>query len=68
MALTTPIACMPLPLQYFARVNPVAYANVALHRIFLEGAGLVDVLPSAFAMFAIGFVCFAFAWLRFRKN
>ena len=66
--LTTPIACMPLPLQYFARVNPVAYANVALHRIFLEGAGLMDILPSAFAMFAIGFVCFAFAWLKFRKS
>jgi len=66
--LTTPIACMPLPFQYFAKVNPVAYANVALHRIFLEGAGLADVLSSALALFTMGFVLFFVAWLRFRRN
>ena len=66
--LTTPIACMPLPLQYFAKVNPVAYANVALHRIFLEGAGLADVFGSALALFAMGLVLFLVAWLRFRRK
>ena len=66
--MTTPIACMPLPFQLFAKVNPVARANVALHKIFLEGADVWAVMPAASALVAIGGVCFFVAWLRFRKG
>jgi len=66
--MSTPIACMPLPFQYFTRFNPIARSIIALHQIFLEGAGLSDVLSSACYLFAVGLVCFLFAWMRFRRR
>jgi ABC-2 type transport system permease protein len=38
--LTTPIANMPLPLQYFTAINPLRYAIDLTQRVYLEGAGL----------------------------
>jgi ABC-2 type transport system permease protein len=38
--LTTPVANMPLPLQYFTAINPLRYAIDITQKVYLEGAGL----------------------------
>ena len=38
--LTTPIANMPLPVQYFTRINPLRYAIDVAQRVYLEGSSL----------------------------
>lgn len=38
--LTTPIANMPLALQWFTAINPLRYAIDLTQRVYLEGAGL----------------------------
>jgi ABC-2 type transport system permease protein len=49
--LTTPIANMPLALQWFTAINPLRYAIDITQRVYLEGAGLGrlthDLIPLA---------------------
>lgn len=47
--------------------NPVRWAIDSLQRLFLEGAGFREVLPSVAILFGIGLATFAAAWLKFRR-
>jgi ABC-2 type transport system permease protein len=52
--LTTPIGNMPLALQYFTFLNPLRYAIDMVHRVYLEGAGLRDLVPDLWPLAIIG--------------
>ena len=47
--LTTPIANMPMVLQYFTYVNPLRYAIEITHRVYLEGEPARAALPRSVA-------------------
>ena len=43
--LTTPIANMPMVLQYFTYLNPLRYAIEITQRVYLESATLKELIP-----------------------
>lgn len=65
--MATPVACMPDVLQAAMVFNPVRWAIDSLQRLFLEGAGFREVLPSVAILFGIGLAAFGAAWLKFRR-
>lgn len=62
--LTAPIGNMPEILQYLTMINPLRYAISITHQVYLEGAGLRQLLPEMLALVAIAAVTLPFsAWL-----
>lgn len=66
--MTTPVASMPDIIQYAMIVNPIRWGINALHRLFLEGAGYADILPTCLILCAIGLGSFAFAAVSFTRQ
>jgi ABC-2 type transport system permease protein len=64
--LTTPLPNMPQILQDFTFVNPLRYAIDIAHRVYLEGAGLGDLVPDLWPMGIIATVTLASAARLFR--
>jgi ABC-2 type transport system permease protein len=66
--LTTPIANMPLVLQYFTCVNPLRYAIEITQRVYLESATLGQLVPDLWPLAAIAAVMLpAAAWMFSRR-
>jgi ABC-2 type transport system permease protein len=66
--LTTPISSMPGVLQDFTAINPLRYAIDLVHRIYLEGADLGQVLPDLWPMAIIAVVTLSAAAWMFRNR
>jgi ABC-2 type transport system permease protein len=64
----TPIANMPLSIQYLTLVNPLRYFLVILREVFLEGAGVSILLPEYAALAAIGIGSLMMAGHFFNKR
>ena len=64
----TPVSCMPDALQAAMAFNPAQCAVSSLQRLFLEGAGLMDVWREAAYLFALGIGLFALAWYGFKRK
>lgn len=66
--LTTPIANMPVPVQYFTYINPLRYAIEIAQRVYLEGVGLDRLLPDLWPLAVMAAVTLpAAAWV-FRRG
>ena len=64
----TPIANMPVPVQWLTLINPMRYALAIIRRCFLAQPGFGALLPDYAALAALGFCSLlAAAWL-FRKR
>jgi drug efflux transport system permease protein len=64
----TPIANMPLAVQYVTYANPLRYFMVILRGVFLEGDGVTDLLGQCWPLAAFGAVgMVAAAWLARRR-
>ncbi len=62
--LTTPLSDMPEAVQYATLLNPLRYAIDIAHRVYLEGAGLDQLVPDLWPMAVIGAITLsAAAWL-----
>ncbi|MDR2187089.1 MAG: ABC transporter permease [Azonexus sp.] len=66
--LTTPIMNMPIGLQYFTAINPLRYAINMTRQIYLEAAGLSQLLPEMLALMAIAAVTLPIAAWMFRNR
>lgn len=64
--LTTPLSNMPKILQDFTFVNPLRYAIDIAHRVYLEGAGLGQLVPDLWPMAIIAAVTLSSAAWLFR--
>lgn len=64
----TPIANMPLSIQYLTLINPLRYFLVILREVFLEGAGVSILLPEYAALAAIGIGSLLMAGHFFNKR
>ncbi|MVF20966.1 ABC transporter permease [Methylocaldum sp. BRCS4] len=66
--LTTPVMTMPDALQYLTAVNPLRYAISMTRQIYLEGAGIVQLLPEMLALLMIAAVTLPIAAWMFRNK
>jgi len=66
--LMAPAENMPVVLQYFTMINPLHYAISITRRVYLEGAGLEQLLPDMFALVAVAAVTLPFAAWLFRNR
>jgi ABC-2 type transport system permease protein len=66
--LTTPVENMPKILQYFTQVNPLRYAIDIIHRIYLEGAGLGQLVPELWPLAVIAAITLSAASWMFRNR
>lgn len=66
--LTAPISNMPEVLQYFTLINPLRYAISITHQIYLEDAGLAQLLPEMLALIAIASITLPFSAWMFRNR
>jgi ABC-2 type transport system permease protein len=66
--LTTPVDNMPTVLQYLTVINPLRYAIDITHRVYLEGAGLGELLPELWPLAVIGAITLAAASWMFRNR
>jgi ABC-2 type transport system permease protein len=66
--LATPLSSMPLALQYVTLVNPLRYAIEIAERVYLEGAGLYQLLPDLWPLAAIATVTLSSASWLFRHR
>jgi len=64
----TPIANMPVTVQYLTLANPMRYFLVILRSVFLEGAGIDLLWPQYWPMAIIGVVCLVLAGFMFRRR
>lgn len=64
--LTTPLSNMPEVFQYATLINPLRYAIDIAHRVYLEGAGLPQLLPDLWPMVIIAAVTLSSAAWLFR--
>ncbi|HEX3602044.1 MAG TPA: ABC transporter permease [Lacipirellulaceae bacterium] len=66
--LTTPIANMPMVLQYFTYLNPLRYAIEITQRVYLESATLEQLIPDLWplAVIAVGMLTAA-SWMFSRR-
>ena len=64
--LTTPLSNMPQIFQDFTLVNPLRYAIDIAHRVYLEGAGLDQLVPDLWPMAIIATVTLSSAAWLFR--
>ena len=65
---TTPISSMPLALQWLTLVNPVRYGVNFAQKIYLEGAGLVEVQWDFFPLAIMGLITLLMASRLFRSR
>ena len=66
--LTTPVASMPRVLQVATLINPVRFGIDLVRRVYLEGAGLVTVLPDLLPLLLIAAVTLPTAAWLFRHR
>lgn len=66
--LMAPAENMPAALQYFTIVNPLKYAITITRRVYLEGAGIAELVPDMLALVAIASVTLPFAAWLFRNR
>lgn len=66
--LMTPIMNMPSALQYLTYLNPLRYAISMTRQIYLEGAGISQLLPEMLALLAIAAVTLPIAAWMFRHR
>jgi ABC-2 type transport system permease protein len=66
--LTTPIMNMPKVLQYLTMLNPLRYAISMARQIYLEAAGITQLLPEMLALLAIAAVALPVAAWMFRHR
>ena len=66
--LTTPIANMPMILQYFTYVNPLRYAIEITQRVYLESASLEMLIPDLWPLAVIATVMLTTASLMFSRR
>ena len=66
--LTTPIGNMPQILQTITFVNPLRYALDIIHRVYLEGATLGQLVPDLWPLAAVATVTLAAASWMFRNR
>jgi ABC-2 type transport system permease protein len=64
--LTTPLSNMPAIFQDFTFLNPLRYAIDIAHRVYLEGAGLDQLMPDLWPMAIIATVTLSSAAWLFR--
>jgi pyoluteorin transport system permease protein len=64
--LTTPLSNMPEVFQKFTLLNPLRYAIDIAHRVYLEGAGLHQLMPDLWPMAIIATVTLSSAAWLFR--
>lgn len=64
----TPVANMPIWLQYVTLANPLRYAVAALRAVFLQGAGTVQVWGMIWPLTLIAFVSLPMAAWMFRQR
>jgi ABC-2 type transport system permease protein len=65
---TTPFSSMPDVLQTVMVINPLRYALDITKRVYLEGAGFVNLLPDFIPLVAIGLVTLCGAAWLFRRR
>jgi ABC-2 type transport system permease protein len=66
--LTTPISSMPLLLQYATWVNPLRHGIEIVHRVYLEGANLHQLIPQLWPLALIALVTLSAASWMFRHR
>jgi len=66
--LTTPISSMPPIMQDFTLINPLRYAIDLVHRVYLEGASLGQLVPDLWPMAIIAAVTLSAAAWMFRNR
>jgi ABC-2 type transport system permease protein len=66
--LTTPVMNMPKILQYLTAVNPLRYAISMTRQIYLEAAGIGQLLPEMLSLLAIAAVTLPVAAWMFRNR
>ncbi|HEV2950239.1 MAG TPA: ABC transporter permease [Gemmataceae bacterium] len=66
--LTTPISSMPLLLQYATWVNPLRHGIEIVHRVYLEGANLHQLIPQLWPLALIALVTLSGASWMFRHR
>jgi ABC-2 type transport system permease protein len=66
--LTTPLRNMPAGLQYFTLINPLRYAIDIAQRVYLEGAGLVRLMPDLWPLALIATITLTAASWMFRHR
>jgi ABC-2 type transport system permease protein len=66
--LATPISSMPRVLQYITLVNPLRYAIDLTHRVYLEGATLVELHADLWPLALISLVTLSTATWMFRHR
>lgn len=66
--LTTPISSMPMFLQYVTLANPLRYAIDIAHRVYLEGVGLVVLIPDLWPLAVIAVLTLSAASRMFRHR
>lgn len=64
----TPIANMPVLVQYLTRLNPLRYFMVILRSVFLEGAGMDLLWHQYWPMALIGLATLIMAAVMFRRR
>jgi ABC-2 type transport system permease protein len=65
---TTPVANMPTAVQYLTLLNPLRYAVDIARRVYLDGAGLPQILPEIGALAALAVVTLSTATWMFRRK
>lgn len=66
--LATPVSAMPEWVKTVTVVNPLRWGIVVVHRLFLEGATLGDVVPELTPLIVIAVVSLAAAAFRFQHR
>lgn len=66
--LTTPIMNMPVVLQYLTYLNPLRYAISMTRQIYLEAAGIGQLIPEMLALLVIAAVTLPIAAWMFRNR
>ena len=66
--LATPIGNMPEVFQVLTMINPLRYAIDIAHRVYLEGAGLGDLLPDLLPLIVMAAVTLPIAAWMFRNR
>jgi len=66
--LATPISSMPEVLQDFTLINPLRYAIDLVHRVYLQGAGIDQLVPDLWPMAIIAAVTLTGAAWMFRNR
>lgn len=66
--LATPIHNMPKLLQYITYVNPMRFSTEAIRRVYLEGAGFVDIWFNFIPMIILTVITMSIAGWLFRNR